>query len=32
VLRHELKSLLAELGEQDEEPTERRPRGRSTSS
>lgn len=32
VLRHELKSLLAELGEQDDEPTERRPRGRSTSS
>ncbi|MDN3444725.1 DUF1003 domain-containing protein [Microbacterium sp. APC 3901] len=32
VLRHELKSLLAELGEQDDEAAERRPRGRSTSS
>src|SRR5690349_23627078 len=32
VLRQELKSLLAELSEQDDEPTERRPRGRSTSS
>lgn len=31
VLRHELKALLAELGEGDEQPSDRRPSGRSTS-